>query len=51
MVARARRIAPGADFSISPAGGFKLSSFLLRGLSYPDQWNKIDSLAALAAAI
>ncbi len=51
MVARARRITPGADFSISPAGGFKLSSFLLRGLSYPDQWNKIDSLVALAAAI
>ena len=51
MVARARRIAPGADFSISPAGGFKLSSFLLRGLCYPHPCNKIDSLAALAAAI
>jgi len=51
MVARAAAIAPGAVLAISPAGGFKLSSFLMRGLSYPDQWNKIDSLAALAAAI
>lgn len=51
MVARAAELAPATQLSISPAGGFKLSSFLMRGLSYPDQWNKIRSLATLAGAI
>lgn len=42
---------PAQMLSISPVSGFKLSSFISRGLSYEDQWSKIESMARIANVI
>ncbi len=47
----AASLIPAQMLSISPVSGFKLSSFMSRGLSYEDQWTKIESMAKIAATI
>lgn len=43
-------IAPNL-ISISPRTGFKLSEFALRGLTYDDQWLKLQRLAEIARSL
>jgi methionine synthase II (cobalamin-independent) len=42
---------PWLNLSMSPMCGFKLSSYLYRGLTYEDQWRKLEELKALAAKV
>lgn len=43
----ARKHIESANISISPRTGFKLSTYLHRGLTYEDQWNKLSHLSTL----
>lgn len=41
---KASRFVPRNNLSVSPRTGFKLSSYMSRGLTYEDQWDKIKKL-------
>lgn len=45
----ATRFIPMERLSISPMSGFKLRSYITRGLNFTDQWRKIDLLAEIAS--
>lgn len=45
----AEKYMPASSLSISPMCGFKLSEYAMRGLTYEDQWKKLDELRRLAA--
>ena len=51
FVLAAMRYIDSARLAISPKTGFNISSFAPRGLDYKDQWQKIRSLAGMAAKI
>lgn len=42
---------PAERLAMSPAGGFKLSSFMEKGIVYDDQWRKLEELSHLASAL
>lgn len=44
----ARRHIGEESLSISPKTGFKLSSYIGRGLTYEDQWHKLAHLRTIA---
>ncbi len=44
----ASRFIPRERLAISPMSGFKLRSYYMRGLSFNDQWNKIELLRSIA---
>lgn len=46
LVKAAEYILP-ANLSVSPKAGFKLSSYVSRGLTYEDQWQKLAQLKAV----
>lgn len=48
VVRDAEQYIPAARLALSPMCGFKLSEYTMRGLTYLDQWHKLDELAALA---
>lgn len=47
----ASRYIPAEHLSICPTGGFKLQAHALLGLTFEDQWRKIENLALIAGSM